>query len=192
MARDEPGQTWIRLFANGCLRYFCVMAQSFAGEDLSRFFKPGRVHRQLYTDPEIFELELERIFGTAWIYVGHESQVKNPGDYFRTHIGRKPVVVVRGPNGAVHVMHNQCAHRGAMVVALDKGTPTNSVLLSRLDLSSRRPTESRAAAHGYPRGFRSKNPTMAMLQVPRVSSYRGFIFANQSAEGPASRSGSAT
>ena len=47
-------------------------------EGLSRFFQPGRVHRQIYTDPAIFELELERIFGTAWIYIGHESQVKNP------------------------------------------------------------------------------------------------------------------
>src|SRR5579862_3697475 len=73
-------------------------------EDLSAFIQPGRVHRQIYTDPAIFELELERIFGVAWIYVGHESQVKNPGDYFRTFIGRKPVVLVRDAGGQIRVI----------------------------------------------------------------------------------------
>jgi len=86
-------------------------------QNLSAFIQPGRVHRQIYTDPAIFELELERIFGVAWIYVGHESQVKNPGDYFRTFIGRKPVVLVRDAGGAIRVIHNQCAHRGSLVVA---------------------------------------------------------------------------
>ena len=90
-------------------------------EQLSRLVRPGRVHRQIYTDPAIFELELERIFGTAWIYIGHESQVKNPGDYFATRIGRKPVVLVRDSGGRVRVIHNQCAHRGSLVVANDKG-----------------------------------------------------------------------
>ena len=91
-------------------------------EDFSRFFKPGRVHRRIYSDPAIFELEMERIFDVAWIYVGHESQIKNPGDYFATQIGRKPVVMVRGEDGAVRVIHNQCAHRGALVVATEQGS----------------------------------------------------------------------
>ncbi len=90
-------------------------------EDITSLVKLVSVHRSLYDDPAIFELELERIFGRAWIYVGHESQVRGPGDYFCTQVGRKPIVVVRGPDRALHVLHNQCAHRGAMVVALDKG-----------------------------------------------------------------------
>ena len=90
-------------------------------DELSRLIAPGRVHRQLYTDPAIFELEMERIFGAAWIYIGHESQVKKPGDYFATQIGRQPVVMVRDADGKVRVIRNQCAHRGAMVVATEKG-----------------------------------------------------------------------
>src|SRR5215470_19759487 len=62
--------------------------------ELSGLIEPGRVHRRLYTDPAIFELEMERIFGAAWLYVGHESQIKKPGDYFATRMGRKPVVLV--------------------------------------------------------------------------------------------------
>src|SRR5262249_31662441 len=63
--------------------------------ELARLIAPGRVHRRLYTDPAIFELEMDRIFGAAWVYVGHESQIKKPGDYFATRMGRKPVVIVR-------------------------------------------------------------------------------------------------
>src|SRR5437667_1366163 len=46
-------------------------------EEIAALIRPGRVHRRVYTDPAIFNLELEKIFGSAWIYVGHESQVKN-------------------------------------------------------------------------------------------------------------------
>src|SRR5262245_34633008 len=86
------------------MRQFHRMTESF-----SQYFRPGRVHRRLYSDPAIFELEMERIFGVAWIYVGHESQIKKPGDYFATQIGRKPVVMVRDQDGVVRVVHNQCA-----------------------------------------------------------------------------------
>ena len=95
------------------------MSQISSDQDFSRFFKPGCVHRQLYTDPAIFELEMARIFGAAWIYIGHESQVQKPGDYFATQIGRHPVVMVRDAEGGLRVIRNQCAHRGAMVVATE-------------------------------------------------------------------------
>src|SRR5712672_2907754 len=65
------------------------------GDEIQALVQPGRVNRRLYTDPDIFELELERIFGSAWIYVGHESQVRNPGDFLSTRIGRRPLLLVR-------------------------------------------------------------------------------------------------
>ena len=71
--------------------------------ELARLIAPGRVHRRLYTDPAIFDLEMERIFDAAWVYVGHESQIKKPGDYFATRMGRKPVVLVRDDEGQVRV-----------------------------------------------------------------------------------------
>src|SRR5262249_48919981 len=46
--------------------------------EIAALVRPGRVHRRVYTDPALFNLEMEKIFGSAWIYVGHESQVKNP------------------------------------------------------------------------------------------------------------------
>jgi phenylpropionate dioxygenase-like ring-hydroxylating dioxygenase large terminal subunit len=153
--------------------------------DITSLVRTGAVHRSLYDDPAIFELELDRIFGTAWVYVGHESQVKEPGDYFCTHVGRKPIVIVRGPDKALHALHNQCAHRGALVVALDKGNTDEFQCCYHgwtYHLDGR--LKAVPLQHGYPPGFDTKSRSMAMLHVARVSSYRGFIFVNQSAAGP--------
>jgi phenylpropionate dioxygenase-like ring-hydroxylating dioxygenase large terminal subunit len=153
-------------------------------DDFSQFVRPGRVHRRIYTDPAIFEIELERIFGTAWIYIGHESQVKNPGDYFATRIGRKPVVLVRDADGKLHVIHNQCAHRGALVVATEKGNAPEFTCCYHgwtYHLDGR--LKAVPLRHGYPRDFDPANPKTAMVHLPRVASYRGFVFASEAADG---------
>ena len=153
--------------------------------ELAQLIEPGRVHRRVYTDPAIFELEMTRIFGTAWIYVGHESQVKNPGDYSCTRIGRKPVIMVRGADGEVRVIHNQCAHRGAMVVALEHGNAPEFQCCYHgwtYHLDGR--LKAVPLQHGHPREFDPADPKTSMLQVPRVASYRGFVFASEAPEGP--------
>ena len=89
---------------------------------IASLIEPGRVHRGVYTDPDLFELEMERIFGRAWLYVGHASQVPQAGDYITTELGRQPVIMVRHRDGAVHVLLNRCTHRGAKVVNDRKGS----------------------------------------------------------------------
>ena len=59
-------------------------------EEITKLVEPGRVHRRVYSDADVFELEMERIFGRAWLFVGHTSQVPNPGDYITTELGRQP------------------------------------------------------------------------------------------------------
>lgn len=76
-----------------------------------------RLHRSIYRDRAIFELEMERIWGQAWIFIGHQSQVPRPGDYFTTNIDHRiPVVMVRDRGGIVRVLHNRCTHKGAKLV----------------------------------------------------------------------------
>ena len=87
-------------------------------------------------------LELENIFGSAWIYVGHESQVKNAGDFFATRIGKKPLLLVRDASGKIQLLHNQCAHRGSLVVAAGEGV-TDALKPAIVALASPSPSRSR-------------------------------------------------
>ena len=84
--------------------------------DIAKLIEPGRVHRRVYADPDVFELEMERMFGRAWLFVGHTSQVPKPGDYITTELGRQPVIMARHSDGNVQVLLNRCTHRGAKVV----------------------------------------------------------------------------
>ena len=85
------------------------------GFDVHELVEPDRVHRSCYTDAAIFDREMDRIFHKAWIYVGHASQVPNPGDFWTTWIGRQRIIMVRGANGAVNVLYNRCPHRGSLL-----------------------------------------------------------------------------
>ena len=74
-----------------------------------------RANRRIFTDEEIFELEMKHIFEGNWVYLAHESQVPEPGDYFTTYIGRQPMMITRDKDGELHCLINACAHRGAMI-----------------------------------------------------------------------------
>ena len=156
-----------------------------SAHSIAQLVQPARVHRSLYTDPRIFELELKHIFGAAWVYVGHESQVRNIGDYFCTMLGRKAVIVVRDAEGELQVIHNQCAHRGAMVVASDRGHTDEFQCCYHgwtYHLDGR--LKAIPLQHGYPADFNPKSSKTAMTQVARVKSYRGFIFVSEASDGP--------
>jgi phenylpropionate dioxygenase-like ring-hydroxylating dioxygenase large terminal subunit len=80
-----------------------------------------RVHSDAYRSAEIFELEMRRIFEQSWVYVAHESQVPDAGDFVTTRIGTQPVIVSRDGDGHVHVLLNRCRHRASIVCRLEAG-----------------------------------------------------------------------
>ena len=81
-----------------------------------------RVPYWVYSDPEIYAEEQERIFaGPAWSYVALECEIPNPGDFKRTYIGERPVVVTRDAEGEVNVFVNRCAHRGVQFCREQRG-----------------------------------------------------------------------
>ncbi|MFP6836878.1 MAG: aromatic ring-hydroxylating dioxygenase subunit alpha [Pseudomonadales bacterium] len=81
-----------------------------------------RVPYRIYTDPEIFQREMERIFGGAgWAYVGLEAEIPNGGDYLVTRIGNRSVVITRDQDGYVHGFANRCAHRGVKLCRQRQG-----------------------------------------------------------------------
>jgi salicylate 5-hydroxylase large subunit len=73
----------------------------------------SRIPARVYTDPDIYRRELERIFyGRHWSYVGLEVEVPTAGDFKRTAIGERSVVLIRNREGRLNVLENRCAHRG--------------------------------------------------------------------------------
>ena len=58
---------------------------------LAGLVQESRVHRSVYVDPAIFEAEMTHLFGRAWLYVAHESQIASPGSYVTAQMGRQPV-----------------------------------------------------------------------------------------------------
>jgi len=81
----------------------------------------GLVSRELYVNPDIYQQELEQIYGRAWLFVGHESMVPNPGDFFLSRMGEESVILVRDQKGTLHVFLNTCRHRGNKVCRYDDG-----------------------------------------------------------------------
>src|SRR5690606_32909297 len=81
----------------------------------------GLIDRRIFSDQDIFEQEMRQVFGKSWLFVGHESQIPNKGDYFMSQAGRDAVVVTRDSDGEVRVMLNMCTHRGMPVCRYDKG-----------------------------------------------------------------------
>lgn len=72
-----------------------------------------RVPYWAYTEEDIYRRELDRMFYTKhWCYVGLEAEIPEPGDFKRTNIGERSVIMVRDDDGGVNVVENVCAHRG--------------------------------------------------------------------------------
>jgi benzoate/toluate 1,2-dioxygenase subunit alpha len=80
-----------------------------------------RVSRDIFTDPEIFELEMKHIFEGNWLYLAHESQIPNKNEYFTTYMGRQPIFIARDRNGELNAFINACSHRGAMLCRFKRG-----------------------------------------------------------------------
>jgi phenylpropionate dioxygenase-like ring-hydroxylating dioxygenase large terminal subunit len=140
-----------------------------------------RVHRDLFTAPDIFSLEMKYIFESGWVFVAMESQIAKPFDYVCTQIGRQPVIVTRGDDGRVHVLLNSCRHKGARVVQREAGNAPLFVCpyhswTYRAD-GRLRGIKDRAGGL-YPPGFDDENHDL--VPVARVGVYRGLVFASLS------------
>jgi benzoate/toluate 1,2-dioxygenase subunit alpha len=150
--------------------------------NISQFIEPGRIHRRVYTDPAIFDLEMERLFGRAWLFVGHESQVKKTGDFITTDLGKYPVIMTRHADGTVQVLINRCTHRGPKVVNEKCG---HRKQLTCLYHGWTFDTDGKLLRVPVPEGcapaFNTDKYNLA--KAPRMGAYRGFVFASMAQDG---------
>src|SRR5882757_3170515 len=81
----------------------------------------GVLSPRIYTDPDIHQLELERVFSRAWVLLCPDQQIPKAGDFFNTYVGADRVLVVRQKDGSIKALLNQCRHRGNELVRPDSG-----------------------------------------------------------------------
>ena len=87
----------------------------------------GSISRDIFVSEELYQQELERVFTRSWLFVGHESQIPNPNDFFTSRMGEESVIMTRDRQGEIHVLLNTCRHRGMKVCRYDEGnTPVFS------------------------------------------------------------------
>src|SRR5918995_443732 len=139
-----------------------------------------RARRDVFTDPEWFELEMKHIFEGNWIYLAHESQIPNKNDYYTTYMGRQPIFIARNKNNELNAFINACSHRGAMLCRhkrANKATYTCPFHGWTFNNSGKLLKVKDPEGAGYPEEF-NKDGSHDLTKVPRFESYRGFLFGS--------------
>jgi benzoate/toluate 1,2-dioxygenase subunit alpha len=137
-----------------------------------------RVDRNIYLDSDVFEAELQTIFEADWIFLCHESQVKKPGDYFATHLGRQPVFVHRQEDGSLKGFLNACSHRAAILTPLQHGNAKTITCRFhgwsyKCDGTCIRVKEEES---GYGADF--DRSVFDLTEIGAIGSYKGFVFGS--------------
>ena len=143
----------------------------------------GRAHRSLYTDPGLFELELVRIFGGTWVYLGHDSEIPRPDDFVTRTLGRRPIILTRGRDGTVHALFNRCTHRGTTLCQEPQGNSKRFVCTYHGWTFS---NDGSCVAVPYPAAYGPSHDKSSrdLRRVPRLESRRGFWFGTLNGDAP--------
>ncbi|MFP4328349.1 MAG: Rieske 2Fe-2S domain-containing protein, partial [Paracoccaceae bacterium] len=146
----------------------------------------AQVHRDVYIDPEVYRLEMKHLFANAWVFVGHDSQTPNKGDYFTTQIGDQPVIMVRHTDNEIKVLYNRCPHKGTKI-AIDRTGNTGKFFRCPYHAWSFKTDGCLLAIplkKGYQdTGFEQSEGAKGMASVGAVHNHRGFVFARLAEEG---------
>ena len=144
----------------------------------------GLISRRIFIEPEIYAQELEQVFARCWLFLCHESQIPQPGDFFSTYMGEDPVLVVRDSQGQVHAFLNVCRHRGNRLCRADAGNAATFT----------------CAYHGWTYGNDGQlvgvpslkeayygelnRDQWGLMPVAQLDSYKGLLFATFDPEAP--------
>jgi len=144
------------------------------------------VHRDVYIDAEVFRLEMKHLFANAWVFVGHDSQAPNKGDYFTTQIGDQPVIMVRHTDNEIKVLYNRCPHKGTKI-AIDRTGNTGKFFRCPYHAWSFK-TDGCLLAIPLKKGYEGtgldqSQSGQGMKAVGAVHNHRGFVFARLAEEG---------
>lgn len=154
-------------------------AHIIADYDASRFLVP----RRAFTDKDVFEREYRAIFDRCWLYLGHASELPEPGSFLTRTVARRPILFNRDKQGEFHALLNVCPHRGAMVCRERKGkSPAFMCMYHGWTFASDGHLMALPGSSGYPPGFR-EDPQKQMVHVPRLARHGDFFFISFARDG---------
>ena len=135
------------------------------------------VKREVFVSPEVFEGELRALFDSCWIYVGHASELRNPGDFKTRNVAGRPIIFVRGRDGEVRALINSCRHRGAIVCREREGNARQFYCMYHgWTYQPDGSVKSVPGEDAYAKPIDKKE--MGLMPVPRLEHYRDFYFLN--------------
>lgn len=152
-------------------------------DELAEGVTAGSVPASIYGNPDVYQLELRKVFGRAWVYLAHESEIRENGDYVLRKIGEDDFIVVRDEDGGINVLFDACRHRGVQVCRADAGNTSHF----------------RCPYHGWTYDTKGNligaplwksafegmsKEDNGLIKAPRVESYHGLIFASLDADAP--------
>ena len=140
--------------------------------------------REIFVNPDIYAEEQERIFTRAWLFVGHESQVAKPGDFFVSSMGEESVILCRDRAGELHIFLNSCMHRGMKVCRYDEGnTPIFTCPYHGWSFAT---DGALVGVPFYKDAYHEEldKSQWSLIRVPKMTNYKGGIWATWDADAP--------
>ena len=138
----------------------------------------GIVSREVFVNDEVYRAEIERIFTRTWLFVGHESQIPNPGDFITSRMGEESVILCRDRDSKVHVFLNTCRHRGMKVCRYDEGnTPLFTCPYHAWSYSLKGELVGVPGYQSYYEGVLDRSE-WGLVEVPQMEFYKGTVWAN--------------
>lgn len=135
------------------------------------------VSRRCWSDQRVYELEKKGIFGKAWLFLGHESQIPNPGDFVQAYMCETPVILARGSDGGVHASVNSCTHRGLPVCRASHGNAKRFVCPYHSWSYTVEGDLATIPQEGEVQNKPDKSK-LGLKKVPRIESWRGMVFGS--------------
>lgn len=161
-----------------------TMSQALGAEAAAQWVERLRVSRRIYTDPAIFEKEMERIFGRLWVNVGLEAQIPKPSGYRTTWLGSHPIVLTRDENGRIHGFINACTHKGALVARQSEEVCRGLMCLYHQWQFALDGTLRGVPKYGSMPKDDFRREDFPLERIPRLEVYHGIIYASMNPDAP--------